>query len=381
MCYRKLNFLELSLPKRFHRKDLGMAKSALVFDESHLRSAQEKESSARLARYLEGVDGLVAMRKGLAEKLVRDPSLKGHVAEAAQLSEARGKGMEKAAKGDTSRAKVLRKLARNWDSTFSESARDRLAEAYYRAGGAIRSGEKDWLTHAFDRGDRPPKAWDGRYSDLGWEHLHPHAPPPDDTGTVQQGLMDPITLCVGPPYAFQSTASTTSGVAVVSASPMATPSSGRLFLLSSTVAPVLAGGGSDSSALVGSDISWPAGFDTLTVTVDINLTSSLLFAIAIFGGAGASASLVLRVTMSDGRTFSAQEALGSAVAPLLWHTSITQSGQHQFSSAGIPLTGKAGTARLMAGVHDNTAAVGVGGSSGADSIQAATVTKICAAIS
>lgn len=356
-----------------------MAKSPPTGSNDSPDSALKTSSEERLKSYLSGMEELAAARRPLAEALERDRTLEDHIARASAVSAKRGDAIKAATLGKSTFARARRSTGKEWASVFSEASRSALAQAYDKAGGA-RGGETAWLNRAFELPEGPLREWTGRYGDLGWTHLIPLDPPDDDTGTIQQGLGDPITSCVGPPYAFFDTASSATGLAYMTVSPSATPSSGRVFLMSTTVAPVAAGGGTDSIALVGSDLAWPAGFDTLNVTAAISLTISSLFAVAILGGASASAEMVLRVEMSDGRVFRTGVGLGSAVAPLLWHTSISQSGQRTVRSGPIPLNGKAGTARLMAGLHDNTAAVGVVGSSGGDSFQGANITSICATV-
>jgi hypothetical protein len=354
------------------------------------QAALEAETEARLKRYSEGLNGLIQHRaehaKALEEQRAINPDLAAHIERAARATEVWGKGRTEAAEGKTSRRRISENLGKDWAAIFSDNARNTLAEVYRKTGGPVPGGEADWLRAAFDTPFGGFPIWDGTSSLLGWEVLTPVKvkPKDEDVGTVQQGLGDPpqpISLCIGPPYAFQNTASTTTGLAFANAGPSATPSSGRIFLLSSTIAPIFAGGGTDSSARVGSDISWGPGFQTMSVTAEINLGISSLFAVAILGGAAASAELFLNVAMSDGRNFRQSEGLGSAVAPLLWHTSVSQSGQHTVTVGNIPLNGAAGTARLMAGAHDNTAAVGIVGSSGATTLVSATITKICASLS
>ncbi len=359
-----------------------MPDGEFVFDDKLLHAQLEENAKTRLARLTEGMDKLVEGRRkqaaSLEALLADDRQLGEHAARLSGLTDDWGKGRQAIAAGKLSRVALAEKLAGEWQNAFSDESYSALKEAYQKTRATPKMREAEWLAHAFDLPEHRLRNWEGRYGELGWQHLRPL----DDgeVGVIRQHLPagpQPLSLCKTPPFDLRDTSSQTSGIAYVNVFQTATPATGRIFSMSTTIAPVFAGGGSDAWALVGTDVTFGPGFQTLSVSADIDFSSSLL-AIAILGGAEAGAELVLRATMSDGRVFNAGSSLGSAVAPLLWHTAINQTGQRKVSLGTITLNGAAGTVRLMAGKHDHTAAVGVVGTSAGDSIQSATVLRICA---
>jgi hypothetical protein len=361
-----------------------MPNDGTPFDDSLIQDILDKEATARLARTVEALEALAARRRSLAEKLEQNGALTDHIARVSELTDAWGKELADMMAGKTTGRQVARDLMPRWDEVFSDTSRDILANAVSDAGGPVLGGEARWIADAFDlpQGDIP-REWEGTFGDLGWTSLWPRNPnkrPKEETATIEQAVMDPITTCFRPPYPFQNTTSLNSGVADMATSPSATPSSGTISLSSRTMALVIMGGGTDSTAMVGSDVSWPAGYDTLSVTADIDARSTL-FAMAIVGGATASAQLVLRAILTDGRSFRGTLPLNSVIAPLIWGIERRVVDTFRVTLGGIALNGKAGSARLMAGAHDNTAAVGVAGSSGTYSLLSATITRICATVS
>ncbi|MCE4554811.1 hypothetical protein [Pelomonas cellulosilytica] len=191
----------------------------------------------------------------------------------------------------------------------------------------------------------------------------PHSPPPMRIMTVA-------------PYERAYPDSATSGVADLHVQPSATVSDGRLSLASSAFAPVFAGGGTDSRALLGTTMKWPEGYAQLSMTATIRLDQAYLWSLTVLGGATASAELLMTASLSIGGDYARSWPLGAAVAPAIWHTELNVPGTFTVRIDGIMLNGLAGEVDVRAGIHDNTAAVGVVGSSAALTMLSGQLTSI-----
>lgn len=363
--------------------------------ESRTKEAQDEEqtrSHRRLARYAEGLERLVAWRQPHADQLIArlkdDAALSAHVHTLDTFATQLGDAAARQAKGQATRLGAARELGPLWSALSSPGRGEGHLErvtAWHAGLPALPAGfEPTWLEHAFDLDKNTLDQWEIVAGRIGVVGLKPRPKPAgEDIGQRRDPLPGdapapmnpaPLDLCGVP--SLVSTAGTTSGLAIVSASPSVRGASFSAF--SSTAALIAMGGATDSSALAGMDVNWPSGFAELSIECDLDISFCSLFAIAVLGGATASAELVLQARLDTGAVFRTTTALGSAVAPLLWHTTISLSGPQQLRLGPIPLKGAAGSARLFAGVHDNTAAVGVVGSSAATTFIGGRVTRLCA---
>lgn len=189
----------------------------------------------------------------------------------------------------------------------------------------------------------------------------------------------PFTDCAPPPYARERKSFSGTGPGLWMGDTFTTPARGSATSMGTSTVLLVGGAATYGEALVGRDLQWPAGFGTMRVEAEIDV-SAHFFAIAIgVSGAGGGGDLVLEVTLNNGTTARATVPLGAVVAPVFWWAEKKLSGNYTLS-LDLALPPGVGSARLMAGVVSHSAAGGIAGA-GAIGDVFGTVSRLCASFS
>jgi hypothetical protein len=367
---------------------------------SDTMSEKSVESGAQCAgSQLDALRKLVDAREGLAtasnQAIAASSVLAEHVKTLDQYVQSLGQSRQRLRAGGGMPSETRLELDRLWRAARSPQAFESVAAWHASTGAHRNSPGLDWLQTVFPQQTGPLRQWQTTTGLLGTTALRPMPggdggddPLPRDGGDPPPAPLPPpdpsphspppMRICTVAPYEVAFPDAGTSGIAVLETNPIATRSDGSISVQSMTAAPVLAGGGTDSRALLGSTVKWPEGYGMMTLSATIRLDGASLYAITILGGATASAELLMTADLSiGGGQRVGTTPLGAAVAPLLWHTDLDLRGTYTVSIPGIVLNGLAGEAQVVAGVHDNTAAVGVVGSSGASTLLVGQLLQIC----
>jgi hypothetical protein len=351
------------------------------------------ESGAqRAAAFLEALRKRARAGEGLVEsgaaRVAEDPALCDHIKAMDAYLQACGESHQAMRQKSGVSPQDRQRLDDLWQAARTGDAFDRVADWHAQAGASGDRLDIEWLEAAFPGHGAATQQWLATTGRLGIVALRPAPgdggdgggaprPAPAPAPIPSPHSPPPLHLCTVAPYETAFPDSATSGLAALSTHPRASVGDGHVSVISSTLAPVLSGGGTDSRALVGSKVTWPAGYARLTVTATVRLDGARLESLTTLGGATASAELLMTAALSNGGQFSAVTPIGAAVAPLLWHTELDAPGRYLVKITGIALNGLAGEALVAAGIHDNTAGVGVVGSSLAETFISGQVESIC----
>jgi hypothetical protein len=353
------------------------------------QSSLDAETIRRLERLVTANNFLsVWHEKYLGKALeleISKPWMKKHVEVVNRLGELIKKGAEGERKGSLSgREYWATEVLPLWNKSFTDKTHARIADLHARHALPASGYEHEYIAGILGLDNANRLTFLARHIKTGvsrfWQDESTPQEEDEDTGVVRQELNPPFMRCAPPPFSMGGASKADSGPAInVSSAGVATVD-GSGFVSAMTFAPILMGGGSAATGILGISSDFPSGFARLkaSATVDVSYSGR---AFSILGGATASINLVITVQLPDGRQVSAVRLLDAIPTAVFLPRSVSTVLRNQvIELVGIDLQGVAGPVRVFAGVQVFSAGVGIGGSSGARMDAGFVVKQICVSL-